>query len=72
MVYQCGSFEPTLDPSYISLDNTFKPYCARSSGPGSHSRSRRRKLTFTVHGIQCGWGKMGGFYFDAAGFDRRP
>ncbi len=24
MVYQCGSFEPTLDPYYISLDNTFK------------------------------------------------
>ncbi len=23
IVYQCGSFEPTLDPSYISLDNTF-------------------------------------------------
>jgi hypothetical protein len=23
-VYQYGSFEPTLDPSYISLDNTFK------------------------------------------------
>jgi hypothetical protein len=22
-VYQYGSFEPTLDPSYISLDNTF-------------------------------------------------
>jgi hypothetical protein len=20
IVYQCGSFEPTLDPSYISLD----------------------------------------------------
>jgi hypothetical protein len=24
IVYQFGSFEPTLDPSYISLDNTFK------------------------------------------------
>jgi hypothetical protein len=24
IVYQCGSFEPTLDPFYISLDNTFK------------------------------------------------
>jgi hypothetical protein len=23
-VYQYGSFEPTLDPSYISLDNIFK------------------------------------------------
>ncbi len=23
-VYQYGSFEPTLDPSYISLDNTLK------------------------------------------------
>jgi hypothetical protein len=23
-VYQYGSFEPTLDPSYIALDNTFK------------------------------------------------
>ncbi len=23
-VYQYGSFEPILDPSYISLDNTFK------------------------------------------------
>jgi hypothetical protein len=24
-VYQYGSFEPTLDPSYISLDSPFKP-----------------------------------------------
>jgi hypothetical protein len=23
-LYQLGSFEPTLDPSYISLDNAFK------------------------------------------------
>jgi hypothetical protein len=26
-VYQYGSFEPTLDPSYISLDNTFNLDC---------------------------------------------
>ncbi len=25
-VYQYRSFEPTLDPSYISLDNTFKMF----------------------------------------------
>ncbi len=25
IVYQCESFAPTLDASYISLDNTFKP-----------------------------------------------
>ncbi len=40
MVYQCGSFEPTLDPSYISLDNTFNVFFA----------SRISSLAFTLSG----------------------
>ncbi len=43
MVYQCGSFEPTLDPSYISLDNTFKGIVQQDL-TGVKSRLKRSAL----------------------------
>jgi hypothetical protein len=42
-VYQYGSFEPTLDPSYISLDNTFKGIVQRDL-TGVETRLKRSVL----------------------------
>jgi hypothetical protein len=53
MVYQYGSFESTLDPSYISLDNTFKTLLAVLAGLRSNFFSQSHVFSHVFIHFLC-------------------